>query len=125
MGLWNLDIARPGEPPRISHMRSEGTGESGRSDAREDLWRLDDRMERLLLLSEAVWELTAPALGLSDEHLAAKMAEIDGRDGPVDGRRNRQARTCPECQAAIQKGRSTCMFCGAEQATAPDPFDVI
>lgn len=106
-------------------MRSEGSGEVGRSDAREDMWRLEDRVERLLLLSEAVWELAAPALGLTDEHLAAKMAEIDGRDGPVDGRRNRQARTCSECRAAIQKGRSNCVFCGADHAAAPDPFDAI
>ena len=88
------------------------------------MYRLEDRFERLLVLTDALWELASEHLGLTEEQLAAKVTEIDGRDGTVDGRRTRAATRCAQCQSAVPAGRPTCMFCGAVQPVAT-PFDAV
>lgn len=75
---------------------------------------LEDRIDRLLLLTEAMWELLSKHLGFSDEHLTHMMRTIDERDGHLDHRVTRQARKCQACQSAVPADRTTCQFCGVE-----------
>lgn len=124
MGLWDLH-----QEMSIRSMRTdralEQTAVEGRfASTQEQAWRNEDRLERLLLLTDAMWELLGERLGVSEAELAAKVAEIDGRDGSVDGRRVRPARPCDECGAAVPKDRATCLFCGHEQPGA-GPFDAV
>ena len=101
---------------------SEATHAASRTRrANEDL---EDRLERLVLLTEAMWELLAERFGVTVDDLAAKIIEIDGRSGAVDGRRQPQAaRRCPGCDAAVVPGVRFCQFCGAH-VPGHDPFSV-
>lgn len=81
-------------------------------------------VERLTLVFEAVWELASEKLGLTDEDLAAKVAEIDERSGARDGRRASPGpRSCPSCAAAVAATADRCQFCGADVPMS-DPFAV-
>lgn len=83
---------------------------------------LNRRVERLLLVTEAMWELLSEKLGITVTDLAERVRTIDNR-------RHVAAETallhCSACQAAIPPGKTTCQFCGAAvpQAKA-DPFRI-
>lgn len=85
---------------------------------------IEDRLERLVLLTEAMWELLAERLGVTVDDLAAKIVEIDGRSGAIDGSRQPSAaRRCPSCDAAVTAEVRLCQFCGAH-VPGQDPFAV-
>ena len=114
MALWNLyqemniRTLRGGVQLDRSHNESQFANQRDRT---EDV---DDRVDRLLLLTEAMWELLSTHLGFTDEHLAHMVATIDQRDGHLDHRITRPARRCQQCQSAVPKDRPTCQFCGTE-----------
>jgi hypothetical protein len=124
MGLWDLHQELAIRDVRHQQAAAAEVIEGRQEQTKDDLYRVDDRIDRLLLLTEAVWELCAPQLGLTEDHLRAKVVEIDGRDGAVDGHRVRPARRCSQCDAAVPKDRTTCVFCGhAEPGSGA--FDIV
>lgn len=76
-----------------------------------DADKLLDRIERLALVTEAMWALLEEN-GYTREQLAAKIAELDGSDGSVDGRLVRPVIRCPSCDSAVSPGAKGCQFCG-------------
>jgi hypothetical protein len=111
MGLFDLYQGMASGPQTNADLLS--AGQNARIDAAEDAAdRVAARFERILILVDAMWELMSERLGLTEEDLLAKAAEIDGRDGVVDGRRIAKPRRCSQCNAAIPHDRETCMFCG-------------
>lgn len=124
MGLWDLHQEMSIRAVRADQAATEAASVQRHRSTRDEVWRLEDRLERLLLLTDALWELASERLGVTEEDLAAKVAEIDGRDGRVDGRRPRAARRCAACRAAVPHGRATCTFCGAPVAGA-GPLDQV
>jgi hypothetical protein len=113
MTFWNLY-----QEMSIRSLRGQAAGQEAVADARhaqltDATYQIEDRFDRLLLLTEAMWELLSTHLGFTEEHLAHKVAEIDQRDGHLDQRRTRPARRCHQCEAAVPRDRSTCMFCEA------------
>lgn len=124
MALWNIY-----QEIQINNLRAQQRGADvahrGRADNAQDaIWRAEDRIERLLLLADAMWELLSERAGVTDEELAAKVREIDARSGEVDGRRPRTIRRCTSCQAAVEHGRGTCAYCGAA-APGSTPIDAV
>ncbi|MCB0988339.1 MAG: hypothetical protein H6519_00785 [Microthrixaceae bacterium] len=85
---------------------------SGRQQDRID--DLEERVDRLLLLTESMWELLSKHLGFTDEHLVHMVRTLDLSDGQLDNKVNRPARKCQNCQSAVPKDRATCQFCGTE-----------
>ncbi len=83
---------------------------------------LEDRFERLLLLTEAMWQLLVEHYGLTDAHLLHKMTELDGADGQIEGKRQRPKIECGSCGAAISREFARCLYCGAD-AVVEDAFD--
>ncbi|MFW2384003.1 MAG: hypothetical protein ACN4GZ_19785 [Acidimicrobiales bacterium] len=92
-----------------------------RRDLREDTADLHARIDRLTLVNEALWTLLQEASNLTDQHLVARIEELDESDGTSDGVFKPAASRCHKCDAAVGHGRRTCMFCGTE-ATARSPF---
>lgn len=84
---------------------------SGVSESR--VLSVDDRVDRLTLIVEAMWELLE-ASGYTEEALRAKVEEIDGRDGRVDGKVTRSPGLCHACGSSSPPGRATCQMCGEE-----------
>ena len=72
---------------------------------------LAEQVDRLSLIANAMWELLQQAFpALTIEHLTAKMHEIDGRDGHIDGSTHRPPRDCasPSCDAKVMAGSPRC-----------------
>ncbi len=122
MGLWDMH-----QQMSLRHLRagqaSAETAQLHRTEAmRDDVEALEDRIERLLLLTDALWDLASERLGLTDAQLSARIVELDQASGAVDGRRHRPLRRCGACDAAVPHGRPACAFCGAD-APGAGPFD--
>lgn len=106
----------------MRHMRVTSEGGSGvaadqaKTEAREakteiELLRAD--MERLLLITEALWSLLKEQHEYSDDQLFKRVLEIDLRDGRLDGRVAPSApENCPHCQRVLPRRGFRCMFCG-------------
>ena len=76
-----------------------------------DLDKLEDRVQRLALVTEALWALLEEN-GYTREQLIAKIEEIDGADGSIDGHVIRPPLRCPKCDSAVSPGAKLCQFCG-------------
>jgi hypothetical protein len=85
---------------------------------------LDARVDRLLLVIEAVWSMLKDD-GHTDEELAARIAEIDNSDGVADGRRTAPPATCRSCGSKVMAGIPRCQTCGTETGVAAGPLDGI
>ena len=90
-------------------------------DALEDL---EARVDRLLLVIEAMWSMLK-ADGHTDEELAARIAALDKSDGSADGRRVPSPITCRSCGSKVMGGLPRCQICGAETGVVPGPLDGI
>jgi hypothetical protein len=127
MTMWNLV-----QQLQIDSLRKRQSSGESRSDSLEARlrWRdagLDDKLEHLLLVSEAMWELLSERAGVTEAELAAKILEIDARDGKVDGKHGVSEDAplvhCASCQAVVPRGMLKCQFCGADVPGAKaDPF---
>ncbi len=102
----------------ISVESSGGTvGQSARTEV--ELMRCD--LERLLMITEALWQILKEQHGYEDAELVRRITEIDRRDGRVDGRvAAAPPVSCPRCGRTLERKRPFCLFCG--QAIAHDPF---
>ena len=92
------------------------------SEARLQAEGLAVDVDRLFMITQALWELLKEKHGYTDESLMKKITEIDLRDGKLDGKTARKERpNCPSCGRKMGR-HPTCLYCGAE---APDrcPFD--
>lgn len=85
---------------------------------------VDDRLDRLVLLCEAMWELMKEETELTDDDLAAKFIELDESDGRQNYRRQRVAQECGSCDAKVPPTRVRCQFCG-EPAALSTLFHII
>jgi hypothetical protein len=121
--MTHLGMFRPSDfGPRSS------TDAQARASAREAASvaeGMKGEVERLLLLSQALWEILREKHGLTDDELVKKIAEIDLRDGRLDGRLAPSAsggvKECPECGRPLGKKRPVCIYCGT--AVVVDPFE--
>ncbi len=82
---------------------------------------VDERVDRLLLVVQAMWSLLRDA-GLTDEELAARIAELDLADGRADGQARPEPQVCPDCDSKIPAGFDHCQICGRPVDIEPDPI---
>lgn len=74
---------------------------------------LTERVERVTLACQALWELLHEKHGLTENELKERMREIDLRDGILDGVMGQDAVNCSSCGRLTVTKRSQCQFCGA------------
>ncbi len=91
-----------------------------RAESKVEMLELD--VERLLMITEALWTCLKEQLGYSENDLIRKVAEIDLRDGSLNGRVDTKTGpvACPHCQRMLQGSRPICLYCG--KPVARDPF---
>lgn len=98
---------------------------SSSSSSAFDAWaELDARVERMLLVMEAMWSILKEE-GYTDEQLASRIDDLDNSDGVVDGRRVTPAVTCRSCGSKVMVGIPRCQTCGTETGTVAGPLDGI
>jgi len=108
MDLWNII-----QHYQIKEARNEARSASDRASRQETkVANGNDRIERLMLATQAMWELVREHTGLTDTHLLAKMEEIDGRDGMQDQKIGVEIIDCPHCGRKTNTRSGTCIYCG-------------
>lgn len=78
----------------------------------QELRDLGHQVQRLSLLNQALWELLSEKYGLQEDELAAKIKEVDLRDGVADGRMTETAMQCPKCGRVSNSKHYKCLYCG-------------
>lgn len=76
---------------------------------------LDERIDRLALLCEAMWELLCDA-GATPDQLANKLNELDSADGRKDLKRSKMPTRC-DCGAMVPAAAKMCQFCSGPPPT--------
>lgn len=105
----------PGSP--FSVARSSET-----ASARRKIDELESQVERLLMITESLWQIVRERENLDDQELIRRMVMIDMRDGKLDGRvAATPPRKCPSCERTLFKNRPRCPYCG--EPVAADPFE--
>ena len=106
-------------PSNLSSPEPLPTRPSGATGASE-IAQLKKQVERLLMITEALWTILKEKHGLEDKELLRRIVEIDLRDGQLDGRVSATPpEPCPKCQRIVAKGSVRCMYCGEPLALNP------
>lgn len=90
-------------------LASEASRSGGPS--KSDLLDVHDRVDRLLLVVDAMWSLLEEN-GYTADQLKDRIEEIDASDGVVDGKRRPQGRHCRGCGTKVPAELAACQFCG-------------
>lgn len=91
-----------GSTPQIDHM------------LRGKVKDLEERLTRLQLAFNALWELIRDQTRMTAGELEAKMDEIDRRDGREDKAITEGPVRCPICQRVSSSRHWKCLYCGQE-----------
>lgn len=94
-------------------------GESGSraaSDVRTQNEFIQCDVEKLFMLTEALWTILKEKHGCTDAELVQRVQEIDLRDGKLDGKVAKVNPDCPKCGRKLMGKRPVCLYCGAEVA---------
>ncbi len=82
---------------------------------------LESDVERLLMITEALWQFISENNLITDGELVERIREIDLRDGRLDGRVAKQKNPeCPQCGRTIIGKHPVCLYCGS--VVDRDPF---
>jgi len=108
MSLWDIV-----QHYQIQEARDEARDAAERASRQENRAATsNDQIERLMLATQAMWELVREQTGLGDAHLIAKMEEIDGRDGRLDEKIGAETIDCPHCGRKTNTRSGACFYCG-------------
>jgi len=106
-----------GEAQRAAHTAAQAEGQAQRAISSVD--ELEARLDRLALVTEALWTLLRERVGMTDEELIARVREVDLSDGVLDGKVKHPASTCPGCGRTLSRRHVRCIYCGAEARRLP------
>ena len=83
-------------------------------EAKTEIEYLRQDIDRLLMITEALWTLLKKEHGYADDVLSGLVREIDLRDGRLDGKSATVAppASCPACGKINSSRRSVCIYCG-------------
>lgn len=113
-------------PYRISDPVASATANAASASARDaktEVGILKAEVDRLLMITEALWTILQEEHGYNDDKLVNRINEIDLRDGHLDGRVAKQGgpAKCPNCQKSLSKRHHRCLYCGT--VVTPGTFD--
>jgi hypothetical protein len=85
-----------------------------------EVGELKNEIERLLLITEALWNIVRTKCDLPEDELAREIHRLDLEDGIADLRkRSTPPRTCPKCGRVVTKKKASCTFCGSPVPIVP------
>lgn len=97
--------------------RSDPQARQDATQARETAVELERRLEKLALLTRAMWTLVQERTGVTEDDLARRATEIDLLDGRADGRASVRASMCTRCNRTVAARHPRCIYCGEERLT--------
>ncbi|MFC4994751.1 hypothetical protein [Rubritalea tangerina] len=80
-------------------------------------------VEKLFMITEALWEILKHQHGYTDEQLTQMIQDIDLRDGKLDGKvaKTSQPTACSGCGRTLIQRQAKCLYCGV--AVTKQPFE--
>ncbi len=103
------------EPPGAA------SSEASAQRAQQEISLFRQDIERLLMITEALWGILKEKHGYTDEELKRRVADVDLKDGRLDGRvAPTEALDCPHCGYKTSKRRPLCLYCA--KPLENDPF---
>lgn len=82
-------------------------------EARTDVELLKHDVNRVLMITEALWTFLKRQHGYTDDDLRNLVQEIDLRDGKADAQTGKeQPVQCPSCGRVNAAKRTFCIYCG-------------
>ena len=119
-GLFAAGRARQYADATEANLRAQAASISA-SEARRQNEILTADVDKLFMITQALWELLKTEHGYTDELLAEKITEVDLSDGKLDGKVAKKERPdCPSCRKKMGR-HPVCIWCGT--ATVRDPFE--
>ena len=77
-------------------------------------------VEKLFMITEALWNILKEKHGYTDENLAVMVQNIDLRDGQLDGKvANQPNPACPKCGRTLMARHPVCIYCGTVSVQGP------
>lgn len=86
---------------------------------------LERRVDKLALISMALWSLLSEKTGLREEDLLARIKKIDLLDGQEDGKLKKRLAKCRECGRVMSPRHPNCIYCGAAKLKITAFDDVV
>ncbi len=109
----------PGSPfenneamPNPARARQAAATERRVLEQQSELKDLQERLDRMTLMNQALWEIVRARLQLSDADLEKMAQEIDLRDGSQDGKYTSHPLKCPNCGRVSNSRHKKCLYCG-------------
>jgi hypothetical protein len=79
-------------------------------------------VEKLFMITEAIWDILKEKHGYSDDDLVRMVQNIDLRDGVLDGKVAKEPKPpCAKCGRTLLGKHPVCLYCGA--VSVRDPFE--
>lgn len=83
--------------------------------AQDAAMEMQERLDKLTLITMAMWELLRDRAKMSEADLLAKVQELDLRDGVPDGKITAVVNKCPHCNRTMSPRHQKCLYCGHEK----------
>lgn len=97
---------------RANDQRASAAESLAQSTASKLLY-LEERVEKAMMINEALWLIMKKNMDLSDEFLEEVVRAIDLQDGKLDGKVVRETQICGNCNRRVGSNRQTCIYCNA------------
>lgn len=102
--FWGFDLFEASYSAQQAARRADGAQFKAES--------AEQKLARLSLITEALWQLLKTKLGCTDEELRDEITRLDLLDGKLDGRKTPTLAECGKCQRPNAPGRDRCIYCG-------------
>ena len=84
------------------------------TDARTEIEALRVDVEKIFMITEALWNILKEKHEYSDDDLVRMVQDIDLRDGQLDGKVAKKPNpACPQCGRTLMGRHPICIYCGA------------
>ncbi len=114
-GMFGLMVAAKAQQAAAEARLEVSRGAIKATKARHQMRDLTDRLDKLLLVNMAMWELLKDRTELTEEDLMTKVQQIDLRDGRADGKISKTVAKCPKCGRTMSPRHKKCLYCGASK----------
>lgn len=118
MTMWNIYQHQQIRGVRLqqSAVDRERLNRDGR--VNDEIEQLHERIDRLSLLTKAMW-IVMQRRGTTNEELLAELDSLLGQQMAVA-----EARMCPDCSSKVAPDLDRCTYCGKVMPVPFDPFHV-
>jgi hypothetical protein len=89
----------------------------------ERVAELEERVDKLALLSMALWTLLKKQTDWDDEELLKQVTALDLQDGKLDGQVQNAVTECPACHRPVSRRHRHCLYCEQELTSTGGAFE--